>query len=75
MPAERASGRGIPYTLVVVKTAKSCTQKGVLLLTQSTLQKDSFQVCKQRETLLRYWQEINGGDMYNHPIGQLVNVY
>ena len=75
MPAERASGRGIPYTLVVVKTAKSCTQKGVLLLTQSTLQKDSFQVCKQRETLLRYWQEINGGDMYNHPIGQFVNVY
>ena len=75
MPAERASGRGIPYTLVAVKTAKSCAQKGVLLLTQTTLQKDSFRVCKQRETLLRYWQKINSGDMYNHPIGQFVNVY
>ena len=49
MRAERAPARGIPYTLVV-KTAKSCTQKGVLVLTQSTLQKDSFRVCKQRET-------------------------
>ena len=48
MCAERAPARGIPYTLVV-KTAKSCTQKGVLILTQSTLQKDSFRVCKQRE--------------------------
>lgn len=75
MLAEGASGRGIPYPLVVVKTAKSRAQKGVLVLTPSTLQKDSFRVCKQRETLIRYWQEINSGDMYNHPIGQFVNVY
>ena len=53
MRAERAPARGIPYTLVV-KTAKSYTQKGVLILTSLHFIRIPFEFASKGK-LRRYW--------------------